>query len=125
MAIKISYELSDNDYKSLKKQYEKNKSKLGNISFEEFITRSIDVAIKSHIQFTAMNEHMVDLFADFGLSSLKTGNQSTSAKDNMSKIDDLVHKIFQETVENNSSNKSQEKSNNKIKDNLDKNKKLN
>ena len=70
MAIKISYELSDNDYKSLKKQYEKNKSKLGNISFEEFITRSIDVAIKSHIQFTAMNEHMVDLFADFGLSSL-------------------------------------------------------
>lgn len=96
MPIKISYTLSDSDYQSLKKQYEKNKSKLGDVTLEEFINKSIDIAIRSHIQFSNMNEHMIDLFSDFGLPSINDLNKA--AKDDLSKLDDLVNKFFQDNI---------------------------
>ena len=96
MAIKIAYTISDEDYHNLKKQYEKNKAKLGNVTFDEFITKSLDIALKSHIQFSMMNEHMIDLFSDFGLNAF--GDINKTAKQNLSKIDDLVNKFFQDSV---------------------------
>ncbi len=123
MAIKITYTISDEDFNTIKKEYERNKSKLKDITLETFIQKMIDLALKSHLQLTNLNEQMLNLFSDFTSKAFEPNdlNKNDSNFD-ISKIDEFVNNLFN-SKSHNANTKNNKKDN--IKENKDDKKKLN
>ncbi len=126
MAVKITYTISDEDFNTIKKEYEKNKSKLKDITLEEFIQKMIDLALKSHLQLTNLNEQMLNIFSDITSKAFNPDelNKNNSNVD-MSKIDDLINSFFNNKSNGSNANVKENNKKDKIKDLKDDKKKLN
>lgn len=99
--IKIT--LNDKQLKSLEEIYEKSKNSLNNDvdSFDDFIIKTINGAIDTHLQFSAINEKVMSAF-DSTMDSLGKNNFD------LDNIDEFINNIFNKN-NTNSKNKKDEK----------------
>ena len=86
----IKYELSDEQVEKLKKIYENTKHNLKSDidSFDKFLNWTVEIAIESHIQFSTMNDKMMDMFN----SSMNNSNFD------LNNIDEFINNIFDTNV---------------------------